>query len=265
MNIATLIGFIFGTLIFSVAIFQSTENPDIFWNAIGLAVVLGGVTAATFICYPFKKVIMVFVTFIKVLKPDDIHITNYIAEIHHLAQLSISGTAKLEKSLTGIKNYFLKDAVRMVVDQYPTESIRHVLSSTITQTRKREYREAAVFRSMAKFSPAFGMIGTLIGLIVMFQGLNQNDMGGIGGAMAVAMMTTFYGILMANLLFLPIAIKLEDRIEERTVLMTVIMEGIILVAKKTPPPLVLDELKAYLPPRRWTDIKTRTIKNDDNK
>jgi chemotaxis protein MotA len=259
MNIATIIGFVLGIAVLVSAILSATGGEaGIFWNPVGLAIVLGGVVAATFICYPLKDVTQVFKSFVKVLGAEDLPVVNYVNEITYLAEKAMGGdTLKLEKELDGVENYFIADALRMLVDGYPEEKLREILQTYIIQMRARELAEAGIFRTMAKLSPAFGMVGTLIGLIVMFQQMNPDDMSGIGPAMAVAMMTTFYGVLLANLIFLPIAIKMERRLDERIVLMSVIQDGIILVANKTPPPMVMDELKAYLPQQAWKNVKGR--------
>lgn len=257
MNIATLIGLISGFSILAWSIFSATGDAAIFWDPAGMAIVLGGVIASTFICYPMNAVFGVFGTFGKALRRDDLQATIYISELQHLAQqIMAGGTVKLEKELTETRNYFLKDALRMLVDRYPPDRLRAIMEASIINARERELAEAAILRTMAKFSPAFGMVGTLIGLIVMFKNMGS-DLSAIGPAMAVAMMTTFYGLLFAYLIFLPIAIKIERRIDERALLMQIIMEGVILVSKKTPPQLLVDELKAYLPPTRWQDIKPR--------
>lgn len=260
MNIATLLGMISGVAVLTWAIYSATGEAGIFLYPQGIAIVLGGVIAATFICYPLKHVFGVFGTFAKVLGREDLPVASYIAEIHYLAQQAVAGGAiKLEKELKGVENYFLKDGLRMLVDRYPEEKLRTIMETAIVNARNREQAEADILRTMAKLSPAFGMVGTLIGMIVMFKGMS-GGLESVGPGMATAMMTTFYGLLLGYLLFLPIAVKLERRIEERVVLMTVIMEGLILVSKKTPPDLVMDELKAYLPPGHWRDVKVRKAK-----
>ena len=142
----------------------------------------------------------------------------------------------------------------MLIDQYPAAKLRHIMTISINNTVDRELSEAAIFRTMARFSPAFGMVGTLIGLIVMFQNLGSNP-GVIGAAIGVAMMSTLYGLLFANLIFNPIAVKVERKIEDRERLMRLIMEGLLLVSNRTPPQIVRDELKGFLPTGKWTDLK----------
>lgn len=259
MNIATVTGIVTGLVVLIFSMFNATGNVSIFWNPHGMAVVIGGVIASTLICYSIKDVLRLFANFTKVLKREDLPITIYVEEVIYLSRQALGqGTLHLESELEDMENFFLKDGLRMLVDQYPTEKIRQIMETTIENQYEREMSEAAIFRTMGKLSPAFGMLGTLIGLIVMFQNL-QSDIGAIGPAMAVAMMSTFYGLIFTNLLFNPVAVKMERRVEERVLLMRVIMEGLILVSKRTPPEIVRDELKAFLPARKWADIDTSKL------
>lgn len=261
MNITTITGIIFGITVLLSAIFGATKDVSLFVNLPGISIVLGGVIASTFICYPLKDVFRVFNVFLATLKKEELPIGNYIHEIQYLAQRAmVKGTLKLEHELEGMENFFLKDGIQMIVDHYPAAKIREIMETTIDNTYYRELREASIFRTMAKFAPAFGMVGTLIGLITLLQ--NMGDLGSkeIGQAMALALVTTFYGIILANLFFFPIALKYEQRVQDRKLLMTIIMEGLILITEKTPPDLIKDKLKAYLPPRKWTSIKSRDSK-----
>ncbi len=259
MNIATLIGLLFGIVVLATAILSATGDAQIFWYPEGIAIVLGGVVAATFICFPLREVVNVFQTFTKALTRDDQPVTVYIAEIHYLAQQAATGDlSQLEHEYKGAANQFLKDGLGMLIDRAPIEQVREFMEHAIDAQLQREYAEAAILRTMARFSPAFGMVGTLIGLIAMFRSMGD-DLSQIGNGMAVAMMTTFYGILLSNLIFMPIAIKIERRANERAVLMTVIMEGLLLVARKTPPELVMEQLKVYLPTPKWKEVRLRTM------
>ena len=257
MNIATVIGILFGVGILSFATYEATSNLRVFINLPGLAIVLGGTIASTFMCYPLKEVMRVFSVFFSALKREELPIGNYIHELVYLAnELLMKGKVHIEKQLTDIENIFLQDAMQMLIDGYSREEIREILDTRIQQTYEQEMSSAGIFRTMAKFSPAFGLIGTLIGLISMMQTMSTN-VKLVGPAMAVALTATLYGILCAYMLFLPIAVKVEKRVEERIILMSVIRDGILFMKDKTPAAIVLDKLKAYLPPRRWASIKKR--------
>ncbi len=257
MNVATVIGIIFGISILATATFFSTDNVRVFLNLPGIAIVLGGTLASTFICFPLKEVMRVSNTFLMALKREELPIENYINAIVSIArEASSKGKVHLEKSLPGIENEFLKHALQMLIDGYSADEIKEILDTRIEQTYEQEISSASIYRTMANLSPAYGIIGTLIGLIAMMQSMGS-DISNIGPQMAVALTTTLYGILFANVLFLPIAIKVEKRIDERVLLMHVIRDGVLFIKDKTPAAIVLDKLKAYLPPRRWASIRTK--------
>ena len=254
MNVATVIGFVAGIVILTVATYFATSSVAVFINPPGMAIVLGGTLASTFICFPLKEVARVFSIFLTALKREELPIGNYIEEIVNIARAaSARGKIHLESALPGIENEFLHNALQMLVDGYSREEIKEILDTRIEQTYQQEISSAGIYRTMAKLSPAYGLIGTLIGLIGLMQTMGSG-VGSLGQHMAVALTTTLYGILLSNLIFLPIAVKVEKRIEEKVLLMCVIRDGTIFIKDKTPAAIVYDKLKAYLPPRRWASI-----------
>src|SRR5690606_3773082 len=121
-----------------------------------------------------------------------------------------------------------------------------LLQWRIARLRARENAEAQLFRAMASYAPAFGMIGTLVGLINLMFMLGSGDMELIGRSLAVALMTTFYGILLANLLLKPVAVKLERRTEQRVALMNLVLQGISMMCQKRSPTLMRETLNSFM-------------------
>ncbi len=258
MNIATFIGLLSGLAVLVGAIMSSASDASVFWNPMGLSVVLGGVIASTFICYPMKDVSNMLKSCVKVFKREDLSEAHYINEITQISKQALGNNLlKLESLNHQIDNFFIQDGIRMIVDSYPTERFRKIMETTIENTRQRDLAEAEIFRTMAKLSPAFGMVGTLIGLIVLFQNIAAVP-SAVGANISIAMMSTFYGLIAANLIFTPIAIKMERHVEQREVLMRLLVEGLILISKRTPPEIIQDELKAFLPMRTWCTLHTPT-------
>jgi chemotaxis protein MotA len=258
VNIATVIGFVAGIIVLGTATFFATDSARVFINLPGLAIVLGGTLASTFICFPLKEVTRVFNIFLTALKREELPIGNYIESIVQIARdASSRGKVHLEKTLPGIENEFLQNALQMLVDGYSREEMKEILETRIEQTYQQEISSAGIYRTMAKLSPAYGLIGTLIGFIGLMQAMGGGGIATLGQHMAVALTTTLYGILLSNLFFLPIAVKVEKRIEERVLLMCVIRDGVLFIKDKTPAAIVYDKLKAYLPPRRWASIGIR--------
>lgn len=250
MNPSTLLGMILGLIIVALGIYVSSDNPQDLWNAPGLAIVIGGTAAATLMSYPLREVLRVFRVFTIILRNERVYAQEDMDEIVEISRrwfrADLSG---IEKELATIRNPFLRTGVQMVVDGAPADDIMDLLQWRIAKLKAREAAEAQVFRSMAMYAPAFGMLGTLLGLANMLHGL-QGDFEHIGANMAIALLTTLYGILLANLVFKPIAIKFERRTEQRVMLMNVVLEGIALMAQQRSPSFIrtyLDGIEAQRP------------------
>lgn len=256
MNIATIFGIIAGIFVLCAATFAATDSAAVFLNGPGLAIVLGGTIAATFICYPLREVARVMGLFVTAFSAEELPIGDYIKDIVAISKKAAKGEVELEKAIKSTDNEFLRDGLQMLVDGYSKDELEEILNNRIQQYHDQELNAAGIYRTMASLSPAFGIIGTLIGLIAMMQTMGD-DVGRIGPAMATALTTTLYGALFANMLYTPIATKVERRVEERAILMCVIRDGILFIKDKTPAPIILDKLKGYLPPRKWSSISMK--------
>lgn len=246
-----------GILVWSL--FASTPQVGVFFNIPSIGIVLGGTIGAMFVSFPMADVVRSLKVAGAVFRQEDLPIGTYIDQIVELSkQVFAKGTMKMGSALEGQENEFLKDGLQMLVDQRPIDKIREYMQASMQTMYDQGKGEAAIFKSLANYAPAFGLLGTLIGLIAMLQGLGAEGggLGTIGTGMAVSLITTFYGVMLANMIFLPIATKYDKRIEQRTVLMNVIMEGLTLLATRQPPDLVRDRLKAYLPMGKWGGVKS---------
>jgi chemotaxis protein MotA len=152
----------------------------------------------------------------------------------------------VEKVLEKVSNPFLRNGVQFVIDNVPEQDIMDLLQWRIARMRAKEHAEAQLFRVMAGFAPAFGMVGTLVGLVNLLFLLGDGDITAIGRQMGLALMTTFYGVLLANLIFKPVAVKLERRTEQRLILMNTLMQGISMMSQKRSPALMRETLRAFV-------------------
>ena len=140
----------------------------------------------------------------------------------------------------------------MVINQHPVDEVQRSMTERIDNTYRNDISEAKVIRNMAKIAPAFGVLGTLIGLVMMMRSLDSNNpelMTSLGTGMGMALLSVFYGVLLSNFLFTPVAVKIENRATQRVVLMNVIMEGIILLINDVPTEIIRDKLQVFLPLR----------------
>lgn len=265
MDIATIIGILLGVGLVGTAMVQATVNLSggilTFVEPASLMIVLGGTIAATAIAFPLAEVMRLVANLKAVFSGEKVKNALILEEIVEMAAVARKGTADLEKSLGDAKTPFFKDGLQMIVDGLAEDDIRYILETRVDNRALREQAEANVFRTMGTMAPAFGMVGTLVGLVAMLYGMAQASAGGAGGgkdpaaalgqAMGLALITTLYGALFANLLFNPIATKLKSRIEKRNISQNMIIEGVILLKKKKHPLLVREHLNSFLPPKEW--------------
>lgn len=247
MNPSTLIGMAAGIAMLAIVLVFAAEEPSAFVNLPGLAIVLGGTFAATFISYPLREVLRMFGLIKTVFRNERLYTQRDMEELIQISRLWMQGDVRaVEQALKRVTNPFLRTGVQLVIDLTPEEDILDLLQWRISRLRAREHAEAQLFRVMASFAPAFGMIGTLVGLINLMYILEGGDLEVIGRHMAVALMTTFYGILLANLVFKPVAVKLERRTEQRIVLMNMVLQGISMMCEKRSPALMRETLKSFM-------------------
>ena len=135
-----------------------------------------------------------------------------------------------------------------MIDNTPADEIVNILQWRIKRLREQERAEAQIFHTMSVYAPAFGMFGTLVGMVNMLYTVNGPDLLNVGHNMAVALMTTLYGLVLSNLIFKPIAIKLERRTEKRAMIMRMIVEGTIMLAGNRSPVFIRETLKSFSAP-----------------
>jgi chemotaxis protein MotA len=247
LNPSTLIGIVGSFSLLALVLFTNTADPRLFLDLPSLLLVVGGTLAATFLSYPLKEVFRIFGLIGTVLRNERLYAQTDLEELVRVAKIWMQDNPLLvERELAKINNPFLRTGVQMVIDRAPEEDILDLLQWRISRLRARESAEAELFRVMANYAPAFGMIGTLVGLVSMMDVLGSGDMSLIGPQLAVALITTFYGILLANLVFKPVAVKLERRTEQRVVLMNMIMQGVAMMSAKRSPSMMRETLKSFV-------------------
>lgn len=247
MNPSTLIGIFASSVLLASVLMFTAESPQSFLNLPGLAIVLAGTMAATFISYPLKEVVRVVRLVGLVFRRENTYTRDDIKELVDMSRLWFKGDVRaVEAALEQTRNPFLRTGIQLVIANTREQEILDLLRWRINRLRARELAEAQIFRTMATYAPAFGMIGTLVGLVNMLEVMEAADLAVIGPRMAVALLTTFYGILLANLVFKPVAVKLERRTEERLIAMNMVLEGISLISKRRLPSFIEETLNSFV-------------------
>ena len=247
MNPSTLIGIVASIFLLAIVLFFATEDPLLFIDLPGLGIVLVGTAAATFIAYPLREVVRVFGLLGTIVRNEKLYIDKDLEDLVDISRVWLQGDIRaVEKRLEPVSNPFLRNGVQMVIDNVPEQDILDLLQWRIARMKAKEQAEAQLFRVMAGFAPAFGMLGTLVGLVNLLFLLGDGDMTAIGRQMALALMTTFYGVLLANLVFKPVAVKLERRTEQRLILLNTVMQGISMMSQGRSPSMMRETLNAFV-------------------
>jgi len=248
MDIATIAGVISAFGLVVIAIFMG-GGLNIFVNVPALMIVVGGTMGVTMICYPLKDVLGVFKVVQKTIFSKTISVTELIGRFVNFANKTRrEGILALESEIKEVQDEFLKKGVQMSIDGLEPQEIRDILDTELDFLKTRHQLGAEIFTSMGTFAPAMGMIGTLIGLVQMLQ--SMEDPSTIGPAMAVALLTTFYGSLMANIMCMPVAGKLRTRSKEETLTKEMTIQGIIGLSNGDNPRVLEQKLLAFIPPNQ---------------
>ena len=265
MDIATVIGLLGGTALIASAIFLG-GSVLIFLNIPGMLIVIGGTFAASFIKFSMSDVINSFKVGIKAftvhVDPPEANISKMINFAKIARKEGLIALEKAKESMKksqkkkGAQDEFIGKALDYLATGYDQELIENMLNGEIRMTAKRHSVGQNVFKGMGDSAPAFGMIGTLIGLVQMLA--NMSDPSSIGPAMAVALLTTLYGALIANLVCLPLADKLALRSKEEQESRNIILDATIGISSGMAPIALEESLKVYLKPkdRRKQDSPT---------
>jgi chemotaxis protein MotA len=217
-----------------------------FFSIPGLIVVLGGTLAATLVSRPVDEVRKLWRCLPQLFRPEETTIERDIAQLLQFAQRHRFSTPRAaENALAEISNPFVCAGLRQVVEGCGLEDLTKSLQWRIAGVRAQESAQTQILHTMAAFAPAFGMLGTLFGLVHMLSGIGDAGLNQIGSSMAFAMVTTVYGIVASNLVFKPLAIKMERRTAQRLMQMTALMEGVLQIHQKRHPTLIKEALESY--------------------
>jgi chemotaxis protein MotA len=234
LDLATIIGLVCGFGLVSTAIYLG-GSPGSFINIPSVLIVIGGTLAVTTMCYSIPEMARTIGTVTKALYYSRREVRDAAFQVLQLAEISRrKGVLALQPMVNMLgREPFLQKGLSMAIDGTPGEEVEAIMRRNLQATTQRHHKSANVLRRMAEFSPAMGLIGTLIGLVQMLG--NLQDPANIGPSMAVALLTTFYGAVLANMVFMPLAAKLERNSSEETLISTIYMMGASSVGRQENP------------------------------
>ena len=247
MDLTSLIGLSLGLAIMGYAVLSGGGSLQAFLDVPSLVCVGGGMLAVVFLSFPFRILAQAPQVLRKACFGTDIDLAMVVSEIVALADVARrDGLLALEPRIASLADPFLARAVQLAVDGSHPEVVEEILRLDVDLLQSRHREGKNLFDQLGRYAPAFGMIGTLIGLILMLG--NMTDPSRIGGGMAVALVTTLYGALAANLAFLPLGEKLAVMHRHELLAREIVVRGVIAIQNGESPRAIAHRLASFLPP-----------------
>jgi chemotaxis protein MotA len=254
MDIGSVGGLLFALLII-IFVGMQPQNIPLFIDIPSMGIVIGGTLGAIFICFPLKNVTGIAGVIKYVFLPQAIDQVGTIQTIVSFSeQARREGILALESRLEEIKDEFLRKGIQLAVDGTDPQLIKDILNTEVGFIEDRHAGHVEMISGIGDLAPAYGMVGTLVGLVLMLA--NMADPAAIGPAMAVALITTLYGALVANLLFIPFSIKLKGLSAKEIMSKNLMLEGIMSLQAGDNPRIVQMKLSAFLDPKTRLLLET---------
>lgn len=247
MDIATIVGLIVAFVLVTSSVAVGGGQLEKFIDPASVMVVIGGMMAATMMSFPLRVFLNVFRVGRKAFHWHVEPVSSIIQQLVSLGETARrDGLLALEKRLVEVDNPFIELGVQMAVDGTRPEVMEEILRDEMNAIATRHREGRALVETMGRYAPAYGMIGTLLGLIIMLG--DMNDPSTIGPGMALALLTTLYGALAANALLLPFADKLAYTSRKELVGMEVVVRGLLAIQAGENPRIIGQKLQAFIPP-----------------
>lgn len=248
MDIASVIGVLLAFVMMAVSVIMSGGSFASFWDTASVLMVFGGTFGSVMICFSLRNVLNLPKVMGKIFFNRPINQRELVDTMVKLSEIARrEGLLALENRLTEIKNPFIRLGIQMAVDGTRPEVIEDVMKTDIESVALRHRDGKGMIDQVGRFGPAFGMIGTLLGLIIMLG--NMSDPSKIGAGMAVALITTLYGAILSNAMFLPFSEKLAAITKSEMISREIILRGVMAIQQGENPRIIEQKLSTFLPPR----------------
>src|SRR5690625_946008 len=246
-DILTPIGITLGFVMIAMAIVSNAGSSGLatFFDVASIFIVVGGLIASLLINFKMKQIKLASTVIRESFYQNDQRLPKLIALFIRLSERARrEGILALENELEEVDDPFIRKGILLAVDGIEPEVIHDIMNAEITAMEERHYQGRSIIEKAGEYAPAWGMIGTLVGLVLMLNTLE--DPATLGPSMAVALLTTLYGTVLANLVFIPMASKLESKTEEEVFVKQIIIEGVIGVQSGQNPRILEEKLSAFL-------------------
>lgn len=246
MDVSLIVGWILGIILIVFGI--GVEKIANFVDVPSVIIVIGGTVAALIASYPFRMLAQIPRHIGIMLGSQKYNAAEVIYKFDDMAQTARKrGLLILEEQAAVIKDPFLKHSVMLIVDAVDAERIREILEGEVNALIDRHEQQISIYEKCTTLAPAFGLVGTLVGLVNMLKGVNMDQgAGNIGADLSMALIATFYGCILAYLLFAPMAKKLRIRNEEEVLYKKIIIEGVLSIQAGDNSKFLVEKLFSYL-------------------
>ncbi|MGM8365861.1 flagellar motor protein MotP [Virgibacillus sp. W0181] len=247
IDVLTPIGITLGFIMIMLAVLSNSGREGVasFLDIASIFVVIGGLVGSLLINFKLEQLKLVSKVLKEAFHKNDQRLPELIGLFVRLSERARrEGILSLENDLDEIDDKFIKKGILLAVDGIEPEVINDIMSAEITAMEERHYKGRSIIEKCGEYAPSWGMIGTLIGLVLMLR--NLDDPASLGPNMAVALLTTLYGTVLANLFFIPMANNLEIKTEEEVFIKQIIIEGVIGVQSGQNPRILEEKLSAFL-------------------
>ncbi len=258
MDLGTIGGMVLGFFMIVFGILVQGSGLNYYISLSSVLITIGGSTAAILISNPLSRVLGILRFVNHVLRVPNYEEERIIARLVAFSEKARrEGLLALEDDLEEVEDEFLRKGIQLVVDGTDPEIIKSILNTELNKLQERHEVGIKLFDDWGKFAPAWGMIGTLIGLIGMLA--NIEDKSSIGAGMSTALVTTLYGIILANLVFIPIRNKLRDRNDAESLVKEIMIEGILSIQSGDNPRILEEKLLSFMTPGRRETVRQEAL------
>lgn len=250
VNRGLIVGALISTVLIGAGIVISGKSSQ-FLSIEGFLIVVGGTLGATLVNFSLHDITQAWRALTNIIfeeKQDAHERLNYLVKLSQAVRQN--GVLILEREASYLSDPFLKKAMGVTADGQEPVVIRKILETDMRAASERAFRGVQVFHTMGNYAPALGLVGTLIGLVQMMGSLT--DPSTVGPAMAIALLATLYGVVLANVFFIPIAGKIKNQSEEELLLKTITLEGMLSIRRDENPMMLEQRLEGFLPNRGYS-------------
>lgn len=265
MDIASLLGIVFGFIMLLYGIYSSAGLENLikeYMDFPSAVITFGGSIFATMTAFSLEDFIGGFKSLALVFKAPALNTAEMIQKIIELSNIARKeGLLSLEEAASDMEEPFLKKGILLIVDGTDPDLVRGIMETELVSTEGRHKTRISFWETLASMGPAWGMIGTLVGLVDMLY--HMDNMDALGPAMAVALITTLYGSVLANWLCLPVAAKLKADNEGEMMMKEVMIEGLLSIQAGENPRVIEEKLKSFLAPKDRTGEEAETAGGEE--